>query len=53
LLAAYLPDWPNLQQVFKIDRCTVRLRTRVTQTETAYGVTSITAAQAYLRVYAK
>ena len=46
LLAAYLPDWPDLQQVFKIDRCTVYLRTGVTQTETAYGVTSITAAQA-------
>jgi predicted transposase YbfD/YdcC len=39
-------DWPDLQQVFKIDRCTVCLRTGVTQTETAYGVTSLTAAQA-------
>ena len=39
-------DWPYLQQVFKIERCTVCLRTGITQTETAYGVTSLTAAHA-------
>jgi predicted transposase YbfD/YdcC len=36
-------DWPYLQQVFKLDRCTVCLRTGITQTETAYGVTSLPA----------
>lgn len=39
-------DWPYLQQVFQIERCTVCLRSGVTKTETAYGVTSLTAAQA-------
>jgi predicted transposase YbfD/YdcC len=39
-------DWPYLQQVFKIERCTVCLRTGATQAETAYGVTSLTAVQA-------
>jgi predicted transposase YbfD/YdcC len=39
-------DWPYLQQVFKIERCTVYRRTGVTQTETAYGVTSLTALEA-------
>lgn len=39
-------DWPYLQQVFQIERCTVCLRTGVTQTETAYGVTSLTALKA-------
>jgi predicted transposase YbfD/YdcC len=39
-------DWPSLQQVFKIERCAVCLRTGVTQTETAYGVTSLTALKA-------
>ncbi len=39
-------DWPYLQQVFKIERCRVGLRTGVIQTETAYGVTSLTARQA-------
>jgi predicted transposase YbfD/YdcC len=39
-------DWPYLQQVFKIERCSVCLRTGDTQTETAYGVTSLTAKQA-------
>jgi len=39
-------DWPYLQQVFKIERHTVCLRTGVTQTETAYGVTSLTTLKA-------
>jgi predicted transposase YbfD/YdcC len=39
-------DWPYLQQVFQIERRTVCLRTGVTQTETTYGVTSLTAVQA-------
>lgn len=39
-------DWPYLHQVFKIERCSVCLRTGVTQTETAYGVTSLTARHA-------
>ena len=39
-------DWPYLQQVFKIERCAICLRTGVTQTETAYGVTSLTALKA-------
>lgn len=39
-------DWPYLQQVFKIERCSVCLRTGATQTETAYGVTSLSARHA-------
>ncbi len=39
-------DWPSLQQVFKIERCSVCLRTGATQTETAYGVTSLSARHA-------
>lgn len=39
-------DWPYLQQVFQIDRQTVCLRSGATKTDTAYGVTSLTAAQA-------
>jgi hypothetical protein len=39
-------EWPYLQQVFKIERCTVCLRTGEMQAETTYGVTSLTAAKA-------
>jgi predicted transposase YbfD/YdcC len=39
-------DWPYLQQVFKIERRSICQRTGATQTETAYGVTSLTATQA-------
>lgn len=39
-------DWPYLQQVFKIERDSVCLRTGIRQTEMAYGITSLTASQA-------
>ena len=38
--------WPSLQQVFKIERCSVCLRTGATHTEIAYGVTSLTVREA-------
>jgi len=39
-------DWPYLQQVFKIERRSVKTCTGEIQTETVYGVTSLTAAEA-------
>lgn len=39
-------DWPGAQQVFRIERQRVRLRTGETQTEVTYGVTSLSAAAA-------
>lgn len=39
-------DWPYLQQVFKIERDSICLRTGVTHTETAYGITSLSVGQA-------
>jgi len=38
-------DWSHLQQVSKIEQCIVCLWTGATPTETAYGVTSLTAAK--------
>lgn len=42
-LLAESSDWPGLQQVFKIERRNVTPATGETQTEIAYGVTSLTA----------
>lgn len=39
-------DWPYLQQVFQIQRRVLRLRTGELHTDIAYGVTSLTAADA-------
>jgi predicted transposase YbfD/YdcC len=39
-------DWPYLQQVFKIERSSVCLRTGTMHIETAYGVTSLSARKA-------
>jgi predicted transposase YbfD/YdcC len=42
-LLAESSDWPELQQVFKVERRNVTTTTGETQTEIAYGVTSLTA----------
>ena len=39
-------DWPALQQVFKVERRSVELRTGRIHTEISYGVTSLTATPA-------
>lgn len=39
-------DWPGLQQVFHLDRKTITLKTGEVHTETAYGLTSLTAQRA-------
>lgn len=39
-------DWPSLQQVFKLERYTVCQQTGGAQTETVYGVTSLSAQNA-------
>jgi len=39
-------DWPYLQQVFKIERRNLKTHTGELQTETVYGVTSLTAVEA-------
>jgi len=39
-------DWPYLQQVFKVERHSVQLRTAETHREISYGVTSLTASEA-------
>jgi predicted transposase YbfD/YdcC len=38
--------WPGLQQVFQLERCTVRTTTGERHTELVYGVTSLSARQA-------
>lgn len=39
-------DWPYLQQVFKVERRSVQLRTGEIHTDISYGVTSLTATDA-------
>ncbi len=39
-------DWPYVSQVFQVDRRRVNLRTGEVQTETVYGVTSLSAQEA-------
>lgn len=45
LLNDYL-DWPELGQVFKLERRVVRTTTGMVRQETVYGITSLTAAEA-------
>lgn len=39
-------DWPFLQQVFKLERCSTILKTSKTHHEIVYGITSLSAEQA-------
>ena len=39
-------DWPGLQQIFRLDRKTIRLNTGEVSTETVYGLTSLSAQRA-------